>query len=87
MYELYVDVKREVIERYLISVEADDPDEAKDIAYEYFQDYPTGNDFIKTKLRDREVTASSTVLDVSFKKNEGINENVTDGVFGGDDCA
>jgi hypothetical protein len=81
MYELLVDVERTVVERYKVTVEASDPEEAQDIVYEYFQDYPTGNDFIKTKLRTQENTMVSNVLGVEFPHKE----NVANEVFNEDD--
>lgn len=85
IYKLTVDVSRNVVEQYTITVEATDPEEAQDLAYEYFVDYPKGQDFLKTRMRTKEDTTSTEVLSVEFEREKGLlQDDLATGVFGED---
>lgn len=80
-FKFNVDVNRNCVERYSVTVEAEDPEEAQDLIYEYFVDFPNGQDFLKTRLRTREQTNSVEVLNVEFERKES---NDREAVFGED---
>lgn len=70
MYDMIVTVNRSVIERYKIKVSADDPEEAQDIAYDYFSAYPDGTVPPDSCLKIMDDTFSCSVEAIEFVETE-----------------
>ena len=49
-YKLIGEIVREVTETIELEIEADDPEEAKDVAFEILSDYPN-SDLVATRMR------------------------------------
>lgn len=77
-FEFNVDVERTAVERYSVTVEANDEEEAQDLVYEYFVDYPNGQDFLKKRLRTKEDTKRCEVIQIEFERAE---EDLVGAVF------
>lgn len=70
-YKLDVTLTRTVVERYSVEVDANDPEEAQDIAYDYMSEYPNSTGAIRPEklLKVTENNVSTHVDDVSFVRS------------------
>lgn len=70
MYEIVVNVKRVVEETYKLKVEAQDPEEAQDIAYDFFVEFPNGTVPPERCLKVREDTMKTEIIEIEFERDE-----------------
>lgn len=75
-FEMIVNLDRNVAETYQITVEANDPEEAQDIAYNFFVDFPDGTIPVKTMVRTRQATTSSEIVDLTFMREDDVADKV-----------
>ena len=83
MYTIMVEVQRLVTEVWELGIEAEDPTEALDLAYEHMSEFPDSELEVKTRRRVEEVTKDCTVMDVEHKREEA--NDVGERVFSEED--
>lgn len=75
MYTVIVDMQRVVNERYVVELEADDPEEALDAAYEHFSTFPDSPILLDTRRRIVEQTVGVNLLNAEFERLDGSNDD------------
>lgn len=80
-YDLMVTVDRLVTENYKVTVTADSPEEAEDLAFEYFSEYPNGELTPDSNLKVSEETNHVSIVNIEFVEEE----NTASKVFNDDD--
>lgn len=75
-YKMVVNLDRNVVEQYTIEVEAPDPEEAQDIAYNFFIDFPDASIPINRMIRNKQDTTSSEVIDITFEREVDVADKV-----------
>lgn len=77
IYELTATTTREIEETFTVVVDADDPEEALDIAYHAVTEYPDTSITVKKLLRTHVHSNEPDDVDLKFKR-EPIGENLDD---------
>lgn len=69
MYRLTVKVRRLVEEEYHVELDASDPEEAADYAYEHFTEFPDSKFALKRRFLENSETKGVEVLEVEHQRH------------------
>ena len=88
LFSLVVDVDRSVHEQYKVTITAGDKDEAQDLVYDWFMDFPDSDFVLDSVIRIKQDTHSIEIENMDFEKS-GIELVFQDGENddGGDEIA
>lgn len=78
MYKTVVKVQRTVVETYLCNVSADDPEEALDLCYDHFSEFPNAESILDSRLKVDEETLSVDVISTEHKRESMVVNDQTD---------
>lgn len=71
MFIVTADIQRTVIEKYVCEVSAGSLEEALDVVYEHFSEFPNSDLDLKSRRRQVEETISSDVLFIEHNHSQG----------------
>ena len=78
MYTTVVKIQRTIVETYECSVEAEDPEEALDLCYEEFSEYPNNTGLLDKRLRVDEETVSVDIISTEHKRESMVVNDQND---------
>lgn len=64
MYTAIATIKRTVLEKYVVELDAPEPDDVLDLVYDHFSEFPNSDFDLHTRRRVEEETLKVTVIDV-----------------------
>ena len=78
-FDLIVEIDRSVHEQYKVTVTAEDEEEAQDLVYDHFVEFPNADFVLYSRIRTREATHSVEISSIEFERTEA------EAVFGDND--
>ena len=85
LYKLVAVIERTVVDTYNLEIEADDPEEAQDVAYEVMSTHPDADIVVNRLLRVHTEPERPVSIAIEFQRDELSNEgDLVEEVFNDD---